>query len=120
MSIVGVNQKKKIEENKRQAKSSCRLFLSNAFRQLSTEHTKQKSTRYAGGRHKVILMANKINSLSHTKWMCKYHIVFAPKYRRKIIYNQYRKDMKEIIKALCKYKGVYADWFENRILQKVK
>lgn len=51
-------------------------------------------------------MANKENSLSHTKWLCKYHIVFAPKYRRKIIYNQYRKDMQEIIKTLCKYKGV--------------
>ena len=36
-------------------------------------------------------MANKTNSLSHTKWMCKYHIVFTPKYRRKIIYSQYRK-----------------------------
>ena len=35
-------------------------------------------------------MANQTNSLTHTKWMCKYHIVFMPKYRRKIIYNQYR------------------------------
>ena len=35
---------------------------------------------------KVTFMANKTNSLSHTKWMCKYHIVFSPKYRRKIIY----------------------------------
>ena len=35
-------------------------------------------------------MANKANSLAHTKWMCKYHIVFTPKYRRKIIYNQYK------------------------------
>ena len=34
-------------------------------------------------------MAKKTNDLSHTKWMCKYHIVFTPKYRRKIIYNQY-------------------------------
>ena len=51
-------------------------------------------------------MANKHNSLSHTKWLCKYHIVFTPKYRRKIIYNQYRKSIKEIIKSLCKYKGV--------------
>jgi len=51
-------------------------------------------------------MANKTNSLSHTKWMCKYHIVFIPKYRRKIIYNQYRKDLQEIIKTLCEYKGV--------------
>lgn len=51
-------------------------------------------------------MANKLNSLAHTKWMCKYHIVFIPKYRRKIIYNQYRSDLQEYIKLLCKYKGV--------------
>ena len=51
-------------------------------------------------------MANQTNSLSHTKWVCKYHIVFVPKYRRKIIYNQYRRDLQEIIRTLCKYKGV--------------
>ena len=44
-------------------------------------------------------MANQTNSLSHTKWMCKYHIVFTPKYRRKIIYNQYRESLREIIKC---------------------
>ena len=46
------------------------------------------------------------NSLAHTKWVCKYHIVFTPKYRRKIIYNQLRKDIQQIIKDLCKWKGV--------------
>ena len=51
-------------------------------------------------------MAKKYNSLAHTAWLCKYHIVFIPKYRRKIIYNQYRKDLQEIIKSLCKYKGI--------------
>ena len=51
-------------------------------------------------------MANKANSLSHTKWMCKYHIVFTPKYRRKAIYNQYKEDMRDILKQLCSYKGV--------------
>lgn len=51
-------------------------------------------------------MANKTNSLSHTKLMCKYHIVFSPKYRRKIIYNQYRKSLQDIIRTLCRYKGV--------------
>ena len=51
-------------------------------------------------------MANQTNSLSHTKWVCKYHVVFAPKYRRKIIYNQYRADLREIIQTQCKYKGV--------------
>ena len=51
-------------------------------------------------------MANQTNRRSHTKWICKYHIVFTPKYRRKIIYNQYRESLREIIKLLCKYKGV--------------
>ena len=51
-------------------------------------------------------MANQHNSLAHTRWMCKYHIVFIPKYARKIIYNQIRKDISEYIKTLCKYKGV--------------
>lgn len=51
-------------------------------------------------------MAKTNYSLSHTKWMCKYHIVFTPKYRRKSIYNKVRKDLIEIIKQLCKYKGV--------------
>ena len=51
-------------------------------------------------------MANVHNSLAHTKWMCKYHIVFVPKYRRKVIYNQIRKDISNYISTLCKYKGV--------------
>ena len=55
---------------------------------------------------KVIVMAKKAYSLAHTKWMCKYHIVFTSKYRRKIIYNQYRKDLGEILRTLCRYKGV--------------
>ena len=50
----------------------------------------------------VIIMANKANSLAHTKWMCKYHIIFTPKYRRKVIYNQYRKDLGEILRELCR------------------
>ncbi|MFR8653934.1 IS200/IS605 family transposase [Megamonas funiformis] len=45
-------------------------------------------------------------SLAHTRWMCKYHIVFTPKYRRKIIYNKLRRDIVQIIKDLCKWKGV--------------
>ena len=46
------------------------------------------------------------NSLAHTKWVCKYHIVFTPKYRRKIIYYELRADIQKIIKDLCKWKGV--------------
>ena len=45
-------------------------------------------------------------SLAHSKWICKYHIIFTPKYRRKIIYNKVRKDLQECIRKLCKYKGV--------------
>ncbi len=55
---------------------------------------------------KVILMANKSNDMAHTKWMCKYHIVFTPKYRRKIIYNQYKESIGIILRQLCNYKGV--------------
>ena len=51
-------------------------------------------------------MINKYNRLPHTKWLCKYHIVFTPKYRRKIEYNQYKRDIVNIIQRLCKYKGV--------------
>jgi hypothetical protein len=51
-------------------------------------------------------MANKAYSLSRTKWMCKYHIVFTPKYRRKAIYGQIRSDIGEIMRGLCEYKGV--------------
>ena len=52
---------------------------------------------------RMLFMAN---SLAHTKWVCKYHIVFTPKYRRKIIYHQLRKDIQQIIKDLCKWKGI--------------
>ena len=46
------------------------------------------------------------NSLAHTTWECKYHIVFAPKYRRKIIYQQIRADIGRILSELCKRKGI--------------
>ena len=57
-------------------------------------------------RRKAGKMANKTNSMAHTKWMCKYHVVFCPKYRRKAIYGQYREDIREIIRTLCRYKGI--------------
>ena len=49
---------------------------------------------------------NDINSLSHTRWNCKYHIVFAPKYRRQVIYGQIQKDVGEILSMLCRRKGI--------------
>jgi len=47
-----------------------------------------------------------MNSLSHTKWNCKYHIVFAPKYRRQVIYGKVKSDVGKIIRKLCAQKGV--------------
>lgn len=49
---------------------------------------------------------NDVHSLSHTKWNCKYHIVFAPKYRRKVFYEQERYEIGKILRQLCKRKGV--------------
>ena len=45
-------------------------------------------------------------SLSHTKWKCHYHIVFIPKYRKKILYGRVKNDVRKIISTLCKYKDV--------------
>ena len=46
------------------------------------------------------------NSLAHTTWNCKYHIVFAPKYRRQIIYGKYKASIRQILRLLCERKGV--------------
>ncbi|WP_198029835.1 transposase, partial [Bacillus sp. J33] len=46
------------------------------------------------------------NSLSHTRWNCKYHIVFIPKYRRKVIYGKLRRDIGAILRRLCEMKDV--------------
>lgn len=45
-------------------------------------------------------------SISHTRWKCQYHIVFIPKYRKKVLYGKIREDVREIIRTLCKYKDV--------------
>ena len=49
---------------------------------------------------------NSTHSLAHTKWNCKYHIVFAPKYRRKVFYEDKRLEIREILRKLCEWKGV--------------
>ena len=46
------------------------------------------------------------SSLAHSKWECQYHIVFIPKYRKKVLYGKVRDDVREIIRTLCKYKQV--------------
>ena len=47
-----------------------------------------------------------IKSLSHSRWRCKYHIVFAPKYRRQAIYGEIKRDIGKILRKLCENKGV--------------
>ena len=60
-----------------------------AIRMRGVCYTKKSPCRY-----NEVVQAN----IAHTKWMCKYHIVFTPKYRRKIIYNQYRESIRDILK----------------------
>ena len=48
---------------------------------------------------------NDNRSLAHTRWNCKYHIVFAPKYRRQVIYGKVKADIGQIIRKLCEWKG---------------
>ena len=51
-------------------------------------------------------MQDDVKSLSHSKWRCKYHIVFTPKYRRQIIYGKIKADIGKILRDLCERKGV--------------
>ncbi len=51
-------------------------------------------------------MSSDTNSLAHTKWNCKYHIVFVPKYRRQVIYGKIKRDIGVILRQLCERKGV--------------
>ncbi len=80
------------------------------FRKGSTIVTKNASLRARiniGQPTKIIntrrcyLMSSDTNSLAHTKWNCKYHIVFAPKYRRQVIYGKIKKDIGIILRQLC-------------------
>ncbi len=45
-----------------------------------------------------------VNSLNHTRWECKYHIIFIPKYRRKVIFGEIRKELGEVLHRLAKQK----------------
>ena len=49
---------------------------------------------------------NDVNSLTHTRWNCKYHIVFAPKYRRKVFYGEKRREIGAILRTLCNWKNI--------------
>ena len=45
-------------------------------------------------------------SIQHTRWNCTYHIIFIPKYRRKVMYGETKKDLRDILKKLCEMKGI--------------
>ena len=49
---------------------------------------------------------NDVNSLSHTSWNCKYHVVFAPKYRRKVFFGEKRREIGSILRTLCNWEGI--------------
>lgn len=51
-------------------------------------------------------MGNDVESLAHTKWRCQYHIMFAPKYRRRIIYGKYRAEIGKILRTICNRYGI--------------
>ena len=55
---------------------------------------------------RCFFMSSDTNSLAHTKWNCKYHIVFVPKYRRQVIYGKIKRDIGVILRQLCERKGV--------------
>ena len=63
---------------------------------LATARTNQKE----------VIQMNDTKSLAHTKWNCKYHIVFAPKYRRQVFYGEKRRAIGEILRKLCEWKCV--------------
>lgn len=54
----------------------------------------------------MMLNQESLHSLSHTKWNCKYHVVFAPKYRRKVFYGEKRLEIGKILRELCNWKGI--------------
>ena len=73
------------------------LYNGEAVCQLQNQNTTKE----------VVKMGlNDINSLAHTKWNCKYHIVFAPKYRRKVFYGEKKAEIGKMLRQLCEWKGV--------------
>ena len=58
-------------------------------------------------RRNQVQMKLDVSSLAHTKWECKYHIVFAPKYRRQIIYGKIKQDIGQMIRKLCQYLAAF-------------
>ena len=65
-----------------------------------------RSGNYKKKHQKEDIQMDVSNSLSHTRWNCKYHIVFAPKYRRKVFYKEKRAEVGKILRTLCEWKKI--------------
>lgn len=65
-----------------------------------------RSANCSNKKQREVIGMNDVNSLSHTSWNCKYHIVFAPKYRRKVFYGEKRREIGEILRTLCNWKKI--------------
>jgi len=78
------------------------LALKNPFRRTYIRFT----NRLQSERDFFMSKSNDDSSLAHTRWNCKYHIVFTPKYRRKVIYGDLKQDMGRILRRLCELKDV--------------
>ena len=61
-----------------------------------------RTAQAKGGHSKM----NDVNSLAHSSWNCKYHVVFAPKYRRKVFFGEKRREIGSILRTLCNWKGI--------------
>ena len=129
--LVWGQQKKAVPENQsgRDNRAGCLLVCINAFRLLrelasyrnrqppampvetqklnikNTFSIERSCSSYRPQSKRCFCMAKEQN-LAHTKWLCKYHIVFTPMYRRKVIHGQYREEIGKIIRQFCTYKGV--------------
>ena len=78
----------------------------NDAMQRNSSLSRMAIVQVAGRERKENTMAQKADSLAHTKWMCRYRIVFCPKHGRKAICSQYREDLGEILRNLCHRKQV--------------
>ena len=76
------------------------------WHQIGCEQSAHGGSGVCGKSAELLWNLNDVNRLSHTKWNCKYHIVFAPRYRRKIFYHEKREAVGKILRQLCEWKGV--------------
>lgn len=94
-----------VKDNHRQSQWRKRLRVRT--KKELPDRLKLRSANQTKNIEEVFSMTEKdINSLEHTKWRCEYHIVFAPKYRRQVIYREIKADIGEILRRLCQQKGI--------------